>query len=103
MLKRLYPGRHSVRGSKHTHIVRYDDGVVVVGVPNEFVKDWLFNKYHKIILKSLRELAEGVRGLEYIVSVGANNEQVAASARVFHQPANSALPLDDLYVDKKTI
>ena len=86
---------------KNTHIVRYDDGVVVVGVPNEFVKDWLFNKYHKIILKSLRELAEGVRGLEYIVSVGANNEQVAASARVFHQPANSALPLDDLYVDKK--
>ena len=39
-----------------------------VGVPNEFAKDWLFNKYHKIILRSLRDLGEGVRGLEYVIS-----------------------------------
>ncbi len=37
---------------KDTSITKIEDGIVFVGVPNVFVKDWLFNKYHKNILKS---------------------------------------------------
>ena len=33
---------------KDTHISKYDDGTVYLNVPNEFVKDWLLNKYHKL-------------------------------------------------------
>ena len=39
---------------KNTCIINQEDGVVSLGVPNAFVKDWLYNKYHKVILKSLR-------------------------------------------------
>ncbi len=52
----------------NTHILKQEDGIVSVGVPNEFVKDWLFNKYHKLILKLLREISDGVRGVEYVIS-----------------------------------
>ena len=38
---------------KDTFIIKQDDGVVHLGVPNVFVKDWLMNKYHKDILKNL--------------------------------------------------
>ena len=31
---------------KNTSILREEEGVVYVGVPNEFVRDWLKNKYH---------------------------------------------------------
>jgi hypothetical protein len=34
---------------KNTRIIDYKDGEVTIGVPNEFVKDWLNQKYHKFI------------------------------------------------------
>jgi chromosomal replication initiator protein len=52
---------------KNTAVVREEEGVIFVGVPNEFVKDWLIQKYHKMILKSLMNIAEHVRTVEYII------------------------------------
>ena len=48
---------------KDTFIARLEDGVVQLSVPNTFVKDWLYNKYHKFILRSLRTLSGEVRGV----------------------------------------
>src|SRR6266851_3033627 len=53
---------------KNSHIVKQEDGLIYISVPNEFVKEWLYNKYHKLILKSLRDLSGHVRNIEYIVS-----------------------------------
>jgi len=53
---------------KNTSIQKIDGGIVYLGVPNQFVKDWLANKYHKDILKTLRSFSTEVRGLEYIIS-----------------------------------
>ena len=53
---------------KDTFINKYDDGVVIVGVPNTFVKDWLSKKFHKSILKILRDTTEEVRAVEYVAS-----------------------------------
>ena len=87
---------------KNTFIVKQNDGVVYLGVPNEFVKDWLFNKYHKIILKSLRDLSEGVRVLEYVISKENNETNENNSVFIKNQnPLVNELPLSDLYIDKK--
>lgn len=53
---------------KDTRIIKNDDGVISVAVPNMFVKDWLVNKYHKPILRILRNLNEQTRALEFIVT-----------------------------------
>src|SRR5690349_12785114 len=52
---------------KNTKIVKYDSGAVSLGVPNAFVRDWLVNKYHKDILRALRNLSGEVRSLEYLI------------------------------------
>ena len=52
---------------KNTCIVKEDGGVICVGVPNEFVKDWLYNKFHKLILKTLIGNKGTIRGVEYII------------------------------------
>lgn len=52
---------------KHAHIHRLDDGMVFLSVPNAFVRDWLRDRYHKLILRSLRNALEGVRGVEYVI------------------------------------
>ena len=33
-----------------TKIVNNKDGYIVITVPNTFIKDWLENKYYKIVL-----------------------------------------------------
>ena len=50
---------------QNTSIVDKKDGVVTIAVPNSFTKEWLENKYHKFILKSLRNLASEVKEVNY--------------------------------------
>ena len=42
--------------------------MVIISVPNAFVKEWLIQKYHHTILKSLRNLDSGVHAVEYVVN-----------------------------------
>src|SRR3989344_4104576 len=37
---------------RDTDILKYENGTIYLGVPNEFVKNWLAEKYHKFILDS---------------------------------------------------
>ncbi|MEX0652185.1 MAG: chromosomal replication initiator protein DnaA [Candidatus Paceibacterota bacterium] len=87
---------------KNTSIHKIDSGVVYLGVPNQFVKDWLSNKYHKDILKTLRSFSTEVRGLEYIISKdqkGALHKN-PTSVKEFNQNSVGELPLDDFYINK---
>ena len=89
---------------KNTYIAKEEDGIIHLGVPNAFVKEWLNNKYHKFILKSLRELNEHVRGLEYVVcKEGINNlNSIKEEKVVINNHINTEqFPLNDLYINKE--
>lgn len=86
---------------KNTRVSRVDDGVVYLSVPNEFVKEWLFNKFHKLILKSLRNLSENVRTVEYVVTRDKDKELARGETHYYKTPANNELPLNDLYINKE--
>lgn len=82
---------------KNSRMVDYKDGDVTVGVPNQFIKDWLEQKYHKDILRILRSVHEGVRSLSFSVvrfDVPPKKTQVI-------QTNNSSLPLDNLYINRE--
>src|SRR5574343_620983 len=53
---------------KNTSIIKEEAGVVYIGVPNEFVRDWLINKYHKMITKTIADAYENMRAVEYIIT-----------------------------------
>lgn len=53
---------------RNTFITKHEDGLVYVSVPNDFVRNWLADKYHKMILKSLRDLSPEIRGVEYVIT-----------------------------------
>src|SRR6185436_19263190 len=53
---------------KNTSILREDTGIIYVGVPNEFVRDWLKTKYHKLITKTVASAYENMRAVEYIIT-----------------------------------
>lgn len=85
---------------KNTLILKQEDGVIYLNVPNEFAKDWLCNKYHKFILKALRGYGDGVRSLEYVVCKN-KSETNSIQKQTINQSFNTELPLNDLYINKE--
>lgn len=83
---------------KNTHLVKEDQGTVYVGVPNEFVKDWLKNKFHRLITKTLMSHIENIRTVEYLISKGDQNKK---REEVKIKSINQELPLADLYINKE--
>ncbi len=66
---------------KNSQFLGKDDreGVALVGLPNNFAKEWVKSRYHKIILGSLRNLDGSIKNIDYVV-VNQNNPNPAASA-----------------------
>ncbi len=85
---------------KDTYIVKQDEGAIMVSVPNPFVKDWLVTKYHKFILKSLRNYGDHVRSVEYIISRDGGKREEIPQKNPLATP-NYELPLNDFYVNKE--
>jgi chromosomal replication initiator protein len=52
---------------KNTAIVEKADDYIVVGVPSNFTRDWISNKYHANMLKALKSIAPEVKVIKYYV------------------------------------
>jgi len=77
---------------KDTHLMRVEEGTAFLGVPSQFARDWLSTKFHKDILRSLRDLSENIRMVEYVISRSTKKtvEEVRA-------PASAELPLETIH------
>ncbi len=91
---------------KNTHIIKNDEGIIHLGVPNAFVRDWLMTKYHKFILRALRDIEGGVRSVEYVISRNDGGKDNSTKGR--GPQANKAslvindLGLKDLFINKES-
>jgi chromosomal replication initiator protein len=85
---------------KNTHITKFENGVIYLGVPDQFVKDWLKDKYQTLILKILRELSVNVRSLEIIIYKNKLDPSKYPTVS-FQDISEQKLPLNDLYIDKE--
>ncbi len=80
-----------------THIVKIDDGVLFVGVPNQLTKDWLNEKFGKLILKTVRGFVDTIRAVEFMVSKESSRR---APERVVTEAKPDELPLTDYLVNR---
>lgn len=83
---------------KDTRIVKEDSGVVVLSVPNAFVKEWLLTKYHNAILRSLRNIENSIHAVEYVVN---KEETRRRDDRPRDLSGNRELPLIEALVNKE--
>jgi len=86
---------------KDTFLIKINDGEAVIGVPNTFVKDWLSNKFSKIILKTLRDQNDEIKSVAFTV---ANIDKIRAQKEKFvkrEQKETQELPLADYYINKE--
>jgi chromosomal replication initiator protein len=68
---------------KNSRLVKKDDatGTVVVGVANNFAKEWIKNKYHKVILELLQKSDQSICRIEYIVLAGDVDEKIFTATK----------------------
>ena len=88
---------------KNTNIRDLENGIVFLNVPSGFVKEWLANKYHKFIIKALRNVYPAIRNIEYCII-----SQTISSAKIEETKFKSAQPIseeqlgfNEFYIDKE--
>ncbi|MBP9748309.1 MAG: chromosomal replication initiator protein DnaA [Candidatus Pacebacteria bacterium] len=85
---------------KNTSIVKENAGIIYIGVPNEFVRDWLQNKYHKLITKTIADAYESMRAVEYMIAkVESKKPETLTPTETEFFATNKELPLKDLYIN----
>ncbi len=52
---------------QNTNILELKEGLVLLSVPNSFTCEWIKNKYHKFIIKTLRKIEPTIRSVEYTI------------------------------------
>jgi len=71
---------------RNTSILDFENGQIVIGVPNGFAKEWLENKYNRFILKAVKNFKENIRAVRCIVSTS-----TAKQSASFKKGISSAL------------
>lgn len=85
---------------KNTYILSKEGGSLTVSVPNNFSKEWLENKYNKIIFKILYELDSEIKEVTYTVSKA---EPKAQEIPLSKSPIDRTQPsFPELQVNKAT-
>lgn len=80
-----------------THIVRIEDNVLIIGVPNQLTKDWLNEKFGKLILKTVRGFVDTIRAVEFTVSKESSRR---TPEKVVVEPRIDELPLTEYLINR---
>jgi chromosomal replication initiator protein len=84
---------------KEVNVLRQEDGTVFLAVPNNFVQEWLYKKYHNTILRSFRQANSSIRSLEYIITKETEDKKSSDQRKPAPQ-ATISMPLHDFYINK---
>ncbi|MFH1188959.1 MAG: chromosomal replication initiator protein DnaA, partial [bacterium] len=74
-----------------------DDGVVCIGVPSQFFKDWYLKKFHTLLLKIIRDVSYEFRNIEYLIL---KDERKKTQKETRNISGAMELPLSDFYINK---
>ncbi len=88
---------------KSTDISSIKDSVAYISVPNTFVKEWLENKYNKLILKTLNSINGEVKEIRYVVNSRPSPSEKSKFAKERIKTINeNQMALVDFSIDKET-
>jgi len=85
---------------KEVNVLRQEDGTVFLAVPNNFVQEWLYKKFHNTILRSFRQANASIRALDYIITKETDDKKQADIKKMAPQPTIS-MPLHEYYINKE--
>jgi len=92
---------------KNTQIGSKKDGVVIINVPNGFTKEWLENKYYKLVLRALRNISPDIKEIQFIITSQIIDQKIAMKEkrRAKEEPKpifEDQLDFEEFKIDKET-
>lgn len=81
---------------KESSIVKIEDGIVFVGVPSQFFRDWYQKKFHTLLLKIVRGVSYEHRNIEYMIVKDISRKPKEHRRK---EPTPE-LPLNEFYINK---
>jgi chromosomal replication initiator protein len=83
---------------RNSRMTDYRDGTVYIGLPNQFIKEWIESKYSKDILRILRSIHENIRAVSFsIIKI----DSVQKKNNIIDIVPAGTLPLENLYVNRE--
>ena len=84
-------------------LIEKSDGTALVGLPNNFAKEWIENRYQRIVLGALRNLDETTKKVDFVVS-STVKPQMLAKQELRRAPTDDAgqLSFGELKIDPET-
>jgi len=87
---------------QNTEITSKKNEVVIVSVPNAFSKEWLSNKYNKLILKILHTADEKIKEVDYIIKPRSLKTQESKNPSSVEKLNVEQLNFEEFKIDKET-
>lgn len=75
---------------RDTAVTKNREGIAIISVPNGFSKEWLENKYYKIILRALRNLSSEIKELKFIINPVGSFPAAEQNARLLAKKPSAA-------------
>ena len=85
---------------KNSRLINKQEGTAIISLPNNFAKEWVENKYNKVILSALRNIDETTKKLQFTVhnNVSLKNRK----CEIKTDPTKSQLAFEELKIDPET-
>lgn len=88
---------------KSSQLLDKKEGIALIALPNHFAKNWVENKYHKVILGALRNQDKTTKNVEYVVQSSIPAQIVGNSkTKKSEQEAIGQQPFPELKIDPET-
>lgn len=88
---------------KNTEITSQKDGVVIISTPNGFTKEWLENKYNKLILKALRNISPEAKDVQFIIGAKLIKKEIVKQKKETAKiSTEDQLGFEEFNIDKET-
>ncbi len=86
---------------KNSALIEKNESIALIALPNAFAKEWIENKYSKIVLGALRALEDNIKKVEFTVYTG-KVAPIRQPAPIINTPTASQQSFPEFKVDTET-
>lgn len=87
---------------KKTFPLKQEGDVFSIAVPNEFNKEWLYTKFHTMILEKIKKFNPTIKNIEYIVKKGNEATESNIPKTPITTSSSNTLPLEKILINKSS-
>lgn len=86
---------------KNSRFLHKKGNTACVGLPNNFAKEWIENKYAKVVLGALRNLEQSIMKVEFVVS-SASKQGALKTSKPAQKPLEAQQAFPEFKIDPET-